>query len=359
MQYYDGRKLLSKKDLDGLTPQFYLCTTNRTGGKTTFFSRELVRDFLETGKKFILLYRFDYELDGVADRFFKDIRGLFFPSKCMEDSTVGKGVIKNLYIGNVADQEDPDKLDLDLMDPCGYAIAINKADAIKKYSHFLTDADTILFDEFQSETNNYCPNEITKFLSILTSVCRGNGKTFRYVRVIMLSNQVTLLNPYFNEMGIAERLTSQTKFLRGHGWVLENGFVEGAAEAIRQSPLARAFPQNRYVSYAAENIYLNESKSFIEPPPGEHGKYLCTIRSEGEEYGLIEYLNAGIVYVTTSVDRSCSQTLAATANDHDVNYVLLKNNFLFISSLRNFFEKGCFRFKNPKCKAAILKMLSY
>ena len=38
-QYYDGTKLLSLKDRNGKVPEIYMCTTNRTGGKTTYFNR--------------------------------------------------------------------------------------------------------------------------------------------------------------------------------------------------------------------------------------------------------------------------------------------------------------------------------
>ena len=39
MAYYDGAKLLSMKDINGQQPEIYICTTNRTGGKTTYFNR--------------------------------------------------------------------------------------------------------------------------------------------------------------------------------------------------------------------------------------------------------------------------------------------------------------------------------
>lgn len=359
MEYYNGARLLSKLDLDGQKPQFYICTTNRSGGKTTFFSRFLLDNFLQKGEKFILLYRYDYELQDVSTRFFKDIGSLFFKSKCMMEKSVGKGVLKELYVGDINLQDDIEKLDIDIMSPCGYAIAINKADSIKKYSHFLTDADNILFDEFQSETNSYCPNEITKFLSIMTSVCRGHGKTFRYVRVIMLSNQVSILNPYFTEMGISTRLTSETKFLRGNGWVLENGFIEGASEAMKNSPLARAFKNNAYIAYSSENVYLNDSTAFIEAPPSEHGKYIATIKYGGNNFGLLSYPNEGILYVTRKYDINFPYRLSVTTNDHDTNYIMIKNNYDFISNLRFYFERGCFRFKDSLCKECIIKTLSY
>ena len=57
MSYYDGTKLLSMKDLEGNEPEIYLCTTNRTGGKTTYFSRMLVNKFLQNKEKFGLIIR--------------------------------------------------------------------------------------------------------------------------------------------------------------------------------------------------------------------------------------------------------------------------------------------------------------
>ena len=76
--YYDGTKLLSMKDINGKQPELLLCTTNRTGGKTTFFGRYVINRFKKRGEKFGLLYRYNYELDDCADKFFKDLSTLFF-----------------------------------------------------------------------------------------------------------------------------------------------------------------------------------------------------------------------------------------------------------------------------------------
>ena len=72
-QFYDGTKLLSLKDISGLQPEIYMCVGNRTAGKSYFFKRLLVRKFMNRGEKFALLVRFSYELDGIAENFFKDL----------------------------------------------------------------------------------------------------------------------------------------------------------------------------------------------------------------------------------------------------------------------------------------------
>ena len=50
-EYYDGTKLLSLLDLDKRKPEIYMVTTNKTGGKTTYFSRLLVNRFIKKKDK--------------------------------------------------------------------------------------------------------------------------------------------------------------------------------------------------------------------------------------------------------------------------------------------------------------------
>ena len=84
--FYDGTKLLSMKDINGNTPEVFLCTSNRNAGKTTYFNRLMVNRWIKKQEKFCLIYRFSYELDDVDEKFFKDIGGLFF--KCVECTQV-------------------------------------------------------------------------------------------------------------------------------------------------------------------------------------------------------------------------------------------------------------------------------
>lgn len=349
--FYDGTKLLSMKDLNGKEPELYMCTTNRTGGKTTYFNRLVVNRFLKTGKKFGLLYRYNYELVDVADSFFKDIRDLFFSNYYMTAKRRCGGVFYELFLSTDADGTDAKS--------CGYALALNNADMIKKRSHFLTDIEAFIFDEFQSESNHYCSDEIKKFLSIHKSVARGQGKQVRHVPVYMLSNQVSIINPYYVELGISTRLDDKTNFLRGNGFVLENGFIETASRAQKESGVSRAFEQNDYIAYSSENVYLNDNMAFIEKPDSASSRYIATIRYCGKDYGIKEYKDLGILYCDDRADITFPTRISVTTDDHNVNYVMLKNNDMFISNLRFFFEHGCFRFKDLRCKEAILKCISY
>ena len=342
-QYYDGTKLLSLLDINGRKPEIYMCTTNRTGGKTTYFRRREINLFKKKKIKFCELYRYSYELDDIADKIFKDIGALFFQGDELVSKRRARGIYHELFLND---------------EPCGYAIAINNADQIKKVSHLLTDTGHIFFDEFQSETNHYCPNEIQKLLSIHTSIARGQGQQTRYVPVVMCGNAVSLLNPYFVEMGVSTRLRDDTKFLRGDGYVLEQGYIQSAADAIKSSGFNRAFAKNKYVEYSSQNVYLNDSRTFIEKPSG-NSRYLATLRYGGKDFAIREFADAGIIYCDDRIDSSSLYKITVTTADHSVNYVMLRKNDFFLTNMRYFFEQGCFRFKDMQCKDAVLKALSY
>lgn len=342
-RYYDGTKLLSMLDINGNKPEIYMCTTNRTGGKTTYFGRLCINRFLDKNEKFGLLYRYNYELDDIADKFYKDLGSLFFPGYTMTSKRRAKGTFQELFLNEKS---------------CGYALSLNNADQIKKYSHLFSDIQRMIFDEFQSETNHYCDNETKKFISIHTSIARGQGEQVRYVPVYMLSNPVSIINPYYVEMGISGRLKDDSKFLRGDGFVLEQGYIESAGIEQKNSGFNRAFSKNSYTAYSSECVYLNDNKAFVEKPAGK-SKYLCTLRYKGSDFALREYTESGLIYCDDKADSSFLTRISVTTDDHNINYVMLKRNDFFLSNLRYFFEHGCFRFKDMRCKEAVLSALSY
>ena len=341
--YYDGTKLLSLKDIQGNVPEIYICTSNRTAGKTTFFNRLMINGYMKRKEKFGLLYRNIDELDDCANKFFEDIRGLYFPNHTFTSKPKLKGKYHELYFD--------DKL-------CGYALALNAADKIKKCSHLFKDVKKLLFDEFQSETNSYCPLEIKKFISIHTSLARGNGEMVRYLPVFLVSNPVSLINPYYVAMGISNRLTDKVKFLKGNGFVLEQGFNENAANAQNESAFNKAMSNYSYLAYSSQGIYLNDNLAFVEKMQG-NSRYVCTLRYDGANYAVREYGNEGIVYCDDKFDSTFPIKISVTTDDHRINYIMLKRNDMILVHLRFLFERGCFRFKNLKCKEVILKALSY
>ena len=341
--FYDGTKLLSMKDLNGQQPEIYLTTGNRSIGKTTWFNRYCVKDFKTKKKKFCLVYRWNYELSDCADKFFKDIQRLFFPSDTMTEKRRANGIFVELFLNDVS---------------CGYCVTLNNADSLKKFSHLLSDVDKMIFDEFQSENNHYCPNEINKLLSIHTSIARGNGEQVRRVPMYMLSNKVSLINPYFLSMKISDRLRDDTKYLKGDGFILEQTYIESAAQLQLASGFNRAFKDEDYVAYAAQNVYLNDNIAFIEKPQGT-SSYIATVRNKGIDYAIRFYVKEGLYFVDKAVDDDYKVRLSFDATSHDKNYIMMGSSSPYVTMLKSAFERGLIRFKNQECKSAFFDMFRY
>lgn len=342
-KYYDGNKLLNMKDLDGEKPEIYICDGNRTAGKTTFFNRKLVLDFLRDKYEFLLLYRYSYELDNAAETFFKDIGALFFGSYEMTQMSEARGQIKILLLND---------------EVCGYAVSLNNPNLIKRYSHYFHNVKQILFDEFQNENDRYCTNEVQKFISIHTSIARGNGEQVRYVPCYLISNSVNIINPYYCALGIDVRLDDKTKFLRGNGWVLEHCFNESASKAQQGSRFLQAFKDDNYTAFSSQNVYLNNNKAFVEKMEG-YSYYVATIKFNGKYYAIREFRVRGIVYVDENVDNSFPLKIAVDNQEHEKNFLMLDRNEWFIQNMRSLFKKGCVRFKNFRCKEAFFHLVSY
>jgi hypothetical protein len=103
---------------------------------------------------------------------------------------------------------------------------------------------------------------------------------------------------------------------------------------------------------------IYDNQSFIERPTGI-GRYLGTINYMGTDYALREFAKDGIIYCDDKPDSSYRYKIAVTTDDHQINYVMLNRNDLFISNMRLLFERGCFRFKDLRCKEAVMKLVSY
>lgn len=88
--FYDNNKLLNLLDENGNRPEIFISEGNRSAGKTISFNRYLVNNYIKKGNKFILLYRYGYEMDGVSDKFFDDIKNLFFQNLEMSEKEKGQ-----------------------------------------------------------------------------------------------------------------------------------------------------------------------------------------------------------------------------------------------------------------------------
>lgn len=342
-EFYDGTKLLSLKDIRKKTPEIFISTSNRSAGKTTYFNKLAFNRWLQGKGQFMLLYRFNYELTDVDRKYFGDIHDMFFSSYELKAHRIAKGKIMELTVDDKT---------------AGYAVCLNDADTVKKFSHMFKNVTCIIFDEFQSETDKYCPLEITKFISIHQSVARGGGKQSRYVPVYMIGNFVSILNPYYVSLGISKRLQEDTKYMRGVSWVMEQCYNESASIALQESAFNQAFGDSAYMRYSTQKVYLNDNKAFVEKLKGERG-YFATMIINGKAFAIHEHYETGYMYVNNNVDNKFPLRITASVNEHDCTTRMIARGSSMVFTMRQYFDNGMFRFKDIECKQATLQLLAY
>lgn len=343
--YYHIERLLTMKDINGKTPDIYMVDGNRTAGKSYSIKTRQVRDFLNPKNNhenmFIYLYRYKDEMSNCAETYFGDICEQF-PEYEMTEQTLVKGNVIQLSLNDI---------------PCGYCLAINSSSKYKKMRGLFVNVKSIFFDEYQDEDNRYVPREIEKLMSILTTVSSGHGQQHRRVALIMASNTVSLLNPYYSALGISKRLQYNTKILRGDGWVLERVRNENASSAYKQSGVARAFSQTAYNGFATENKYLNDNNCLISKPTGL-SKYIVTIQYNGKYYSARQYNDC--IYISHGCDSTYPARVCFRKDDvKDSQAYLLSGGNYLVNTLRNYFNHGLLWFEDIECKNMIFDCLTF
>ena len=341
MSYYNPTKILNMKDLEKKEPYIYMISTNRSAGKTTAFLKLALENFKKSGRKTILLYRYQYELNA-SSSLFSDILRLY-PELGEEMTSLphARGLFYELFL----DKES-----------FGFSLALNNPDSLKKYSPLFAECDYMIFDEFQPESGKYLPKEFEKFQSVLLTVARGGGEQSRSIKVFMLSNMVSIMNPYYIQWGIYKRIKSNTKFMRGIGWVAEFGYNESASEAITNG-IGRAFQGSNYLNYSTQKEYLRTTDGFIEQPKGK-SKYIFTIVHDGVAYGVRDCFEAGILYISKKADKTCNLVVAFKASDHNQNTRMLSHYDYIWKNVKDSFYQGALRFDDMQTKNAIFDILA-
>lgn len=298
-------------------------------GKTYSAKRRIIRNYLNGGKQFVYLRRFDTEVKkGQMELLFSDIQDEFSEY----DITYKDGCF---YI------------DKKVM---GWAIPLSKSAQYK--STPFPNVSMIVFDEFIIDVGlvRYLPNEVQTFNEMYSTIAR-----LRDVRVLFLSNAITFTNPYF--------LFYDLKLPEGKHLVKKNDILLELVESpVYQSEAAntrfgKIISGTDYGKYAINNEFLRDTDVFIEKMPGP-GQCLINLVAEGVTFGVYGYKENKMIYVTEKPDSS-KETVALDLSSHQSESVLAKSNFASpaVGIIKQEFYLGKVRFTTMKAKNILLKYL--
>ena len=303
-------------------------------GKTYGFKKWAIADYLKTGQKFVYVRRFKSEIAGEdLKKFFADILiNEEFPGHSLE--VKGRSF---LIDGKVA----------------GTAIALSTAKIKKSVSY--PDYNKICFDEFiiDKSAYHYLPDEVTNFLELVSTIVRMRDN----VSVWLLSNAITINNPYFDYFGLSIPYGKDIA-RKGKDVLIEithNPGFEAAAAETRFGQLVAGTP---YGEYAIQNQFLRDNQNFIERKTAA-AKYYFTLRFHGKEYGVYADFELGLLYVSSDADRTFPVRFALTDDDHLPNTLIVRGRRNpYLANMINCYAAGALRFENQKVKGAMLKAIA-
>lgn len=348
-KYYCGDKLLEQKDINGNTPGVFLSNSNRSAGKTTFFQiRTQIEDFLEKGAQFLVITRNKAELAD-PETMFEFAIDKYFPDILMTSKWYVSKVVMGIYIDNKI---------------AGFGICLKDAVKLKKYSAIFARIENAVFDELQPDDGKYLRNEYDLMTSIIKTVSRGNGKQSRYIRWIFLSNNISIMNPYFLNMEIYKQIPDnfhlepgEEFYIRGDGYVAEFTYNQSAAQEMEENPAIRAFKSsiNNRIGVTAD--FMISTNAFIAPKMSGKMDYIYTLKYKGTFYGVRRHQKTNYVYITHTYDPYYKLVIALSDTDHDELTVQLRDNTFYMAVIRDGYSSGKLRFSNLEVKNAIIELL--
>lgn len=297
-KYYDGNRTLTHNCL------FNFVVGSRTAGKTFWFKKWAIEDFLKNEMQFVYVRRYAKEIKKSKPKFFDDIRFMF------------------------PDHELKVKGDEFLIDDkvAGYCIILSTAKIEKSVPYPFVNK--ICLDEFLIEKGHYkyLPDEVGSFLNLYETIARP-GSEHCDVITFFMANAITWTNPYFLYFNVKQptKVDKNGKAIwKKDEILLELSADERLIEAKEKTRFGSIIKGTPYGDYSINNKFLLDDNTFIERK-SPNAKYYFTFRYKENSYGVWIDMVEGKMWVSHSIDPSYKLIFSVTMKDHEPNTMFLKN----------------------------------
>ena len=225
----------------------------RGTGKTFGAKVKGIKDAIRKGHEFIYLRRYKEEIKFARDGFFADIVAEnIFPDVVFKvDGNKGYWDWK----------QDADREGLEVPSSerdwklCVHFHALSVSGQIKSQS--FPNVKLVIYDEFVIEKGHiqYIPNEVKKFNDFYSTIDRYRGDT----RVLMLSNSVSIMNPYFLAWDIEPQSNQDWMILFDGFLVVHFHKDDEFNQAVFRTPFGKFIEGTEYAEYAVGNEFADNN----------------------------------------------------------------------------------------------------
>lgn len=311
-------------------------------GKTYSCLRDRIDHFLETGRKFIYLRRYDTEAKSVKKKMFTQICN---DTGFIIDCRLGTEI--KMYLGdpNLKDEKKRNKFKKTI----GYVESLTKGKVLKSSDY--SDVDLIIFDEFIIDKGvyRYLDDEVTYFLEYYETVSR-----LRDVTVVFLSNAITHYNPYFLEFNLPKPYGKKNYYKRNDFlvYMVKNDTYKNKKKNTRFGKLIEG---TRYSEYAIDNTMLRDTNTFIAKHP-DKSENLCNFKYKKSTIGVWFDFENECVYLSNSFDPSLKAVYRVIKDDLNPDEQLLNSEFIrtnhALQLIKMYFYQGRLFYESGKLKKA-------
>lgn len=282
-------------------------------GKTFGFKTYAVKRFLNKGKQFAYIRRYDTDLEESVGRtndnkFFEQIRSEFPDS---EFKITKSKKVRRLYINGKI---------------CGYALPLSSADSLKSSTY--ENVDTIIYDEFmlkEGSSQHYLRNEPEIILDLIETIGR-----LRDIRIYCLGNAISSTCPLMAYFDLTLPYNTDIKVFKEGTIAVEYIRNEKYREVKKASRFGKLIEGTKYGKYAIDNEFLTDSKAFIKKKD-KNAKFYFILIVNGKNYGIWRDWKTGYIYVSNDIDPNCPIKFAIHEEDHNETtvYAKVRCNFWF------------------------------
>lgn len=330
--YYDPSKVL------GYDAVVNMIVGARGLGKTYSFKKLTVSRNIRAGEEFIYLRRYKTEMAVARDTFFSDV-GKEFPEW---DFRIHKNMAQRASI----ESRDDKKRDWITM---GYFFALSAQIIIKSASY--PKVKRVIYDEFIIEKGayHYLPNEAQALLNFYKTIDRDTDR----VRMYLLANSVSIMNPFFLEWDI-EPDRSPELFTKDDGFLLCH-FPDSAdfADSVANTRFGRFIAGSDYEEYAVKNKFADGNGKLVEKKSPE-SRHLFALETDKGTFGVWKDIRKGVFYVQEKQIAGHHLRLTMVPESLDGENQLVTYSDRLLAHLRNAFNKGEILFDSAKSRNAFI-----